>query len=133
MEHASLGVIVLIIIWVGPLFFYVNRIKKGYSYSLKKIRGILEIEKAIGRSTEEGKSICFSTGMTDVSPLLYACLGILSYIAEKVAQVSSRIVVPIRDPESLALVETTCRKLTRVRTSYLSMIQIKLDFYLLTS
>ena len=110
MEHASLGVIVLILIWVGPLFFYVRRVKNGHSYPLKKIRGILEIEKAIGRSTEEGKGICFSTGMTDVSPLLYACLGILNYIGEKVAQVRSRIIVPIRDPEALALVDTTLQK-----------------------
>lgn len=110
MEHSTLGVLALIVIFVGPLFFYITRVRNGSTYDLRKIRGIEEIENAIGRSVEEGRNVSFSTGMTDVSPLLFACLGILNFVAEKVAGLRSKILVPVRDPESLALIDSTMQQ-----------------------
>jgi len=109
MEHANPAVILLIILFVGPVLYYICQARKGATFFLRRIRGIDEIDAAIGRSVEEGRPICFSTGTTDVSPLLYACLGILHHITERVAQLRSRIIVPARDPEAIALFDATLR------------------------
>lgn len=82
----------------------------GHVYDLKKIKGISEIENAVSEAAEQGKGISFSTGMTDVSPLLFACLGVLNFIAEKAAQLRTKLIVPVRDPESLALIDATMQQ-----------------------
>lgn len=110
MEHSTPGIILLIIAFIGPLFYYVRKVRKGQTYELRMIRGIEEIENAIGRSAEEGRGVCFSTGMTDVSPLLFACLGILSFVSEKASQLRSKLIVPVRDPEALALIDSTLQQ-----------------------
>ncbi len=107
MEHATPGILILIILFIGPVLYYISRAKKGATFFLRRIRGIDEIDAAIGRSTEDGRPLCFSTGMTPVSPLFFACLGILHHIAEKVATLRSTIIVPEKDPEALALIDAT--------------------------
>jgi len=47
--------------------------------------------------------------MTDVSPLLYACLGILKYVAKLSAKVKIPVLLPVRDPEAIALVDATMK------------------------
>ena len=110
MEHSTPGTLLLILIFVGPLFFYVWRMRSGATYEMRSIRGIEEIKNAIGRATEEGRSISFSTGMTDVSPLLYSCLGILNYVADKAAMYKTPIIIPARDPEAIALMDATLQQ-----------------------
>lgn len=115
MEHATPGVIILIFLFLGPLFFYINRVKNGKSYELKSIKGIEEIEHAVHSSIEQGRPISFTTGMTDVSPLLFACLGVLSFVSKTVAKLKGGLIVPVRDPESLALIDST------IQQSYLAV------------
>jgi hypothetical protein len=110
MEHSTPGIIVLIFIFIGPLFFYISRVSRGHVYELRKIKGIEEIDNAIGRAVEEGRGVSFSTGMTDVSPLLFACLGVLNFVAEKCAQLKAKLIIPARDPESLALIDATLQQ-----------------------
>lgn len=107
MEHATPGILLLMLLFIGPVLYYISKAKKGATYFLRRIRGIDEIDAAIGRATENGRPVCFSTGMTTVSPLFFACLGILHHIAEKVASLRSSIIVPEKDPEALALIDAT--------------------------
>jgi hypothetical protein len=107
MEHATPGILLLMILFIGPVLYYISKAKKGATYFLRRIRGIDEIDAAIGRATEDGRPVCFSTGMTTVNPLFFACLGILHHIAEKVAKLRSSIIVPEKDPEALALIDAT--------------------------
>lgn len=107
MEHSTPAVLILIILFVGPVLWFVFKARKGQVFFLRRVRGIDEIDSAIGRAVEEGRPVSFSTGVTDVSPLLYACLGILHYVTEKTSKLRSTVIVPARDPESLALFDAT--------------------------
>jgi hypothetical protein len=51
----------------------------------------------------------FTTALTDVGPVLYACLGVLHSVARKVAQYKLKLFVPQFTPEAMALVEDTVR------------------------
>ena len=109
MEHSTPAMVVLILLLLGPGMYFSRRAVLGATYYLRKIRGIDEISHSIACSVEQGRPIIFSTGMTDVSPLLYACLGILKYVGKLGAKVKIPIFVPVRDPEALALVDATMK------------------------
>lgn len=114
MEHASPPAILLIFILVFPAILFISRAKRGSRIDVRRIPGINAIEEAIGRSVELGRPISFTSGLTAVSPLLYACLGVLRHIARKVAIFHSRIIVPCGDPESLVLTEATLQSAFRI-------------------
>lgn len=107
MEHASPIAIIMMILLVGPVAYYISRAKKNYDISVRRIPGIDAIDEAIGRSVELGRGISFTSGLTGISPLLYACLGSLRYIARRSAVYRSRFFVPCSDPEALALTQAT--------------------------
>lgn len=109
MEHSTPAIVILILVFLGPGMFFRRRAFKGARYYLRKIKGIDEISYSVACSVEEGRPICFSTGTTDVSPLLYACLGILKHIAKLSARVKIPLLIPVRDPEALALVDATVK------------------------
>lgn len=109
MEHSTPAIILLILFLLGPGIYFSRKAIKGATFYLRKIRGIDEISHSIACSVEQGRPIMFSTGMTDVSPLLYACLGILKYVTKLGAKVKTPVFVPLRDPEAIALVDAAMK------------------------
>jgi hypothetical protein len=71
---------------------------------------VLAIEDAVGKAAELGRPTVFSTGLTGVGPVLYACLGILQSVATKVARYKTKLFVTQYDPEALPIVEETVRE-----------------------
>lgn len=105
MQHATFGAILLTILIIGPIV--ANFFIKSTDFYIRKVKGIDAIFNVIGKSVEKGKTISFSTSMTSVGPLLYACLGILSSIGKKVATYKAKIIIPSRDPEVMAMTDAT--------------------------
>lgn len=108
-EHATPGMLVLLVILIGPVLYYIRRARSNRDMYVRRIAGIDAAEEAIGRSAELGRPVIFSTGLTPVSPILYACLGVLSYAAKRSAEFNSRFIVPQFNPEAMAVVEDTVR------------------------
>ena len=113
MEHATPGVLILIILFLGPVLYFIRKAQEGKEIYIRRIAGIDAIDEAVGRSVELGKPISFTTGLTGVGPLLYACLGVLRHVSRKVARFGSRLFVPIADPETLVLTEATVQNAYR--------------------
>ena len=109
LEHATPGTILLLLIIVGPVIYFIRKAQQGADLHIRRIRAIDAIDEATGRAAELGRPIVFSTGLTSVGPLLYACLGILYYVARKAANYATRIIAPQNDPQVLAIVEDTIR------------------------
>ena len=103
MEHANPFALVFILLTGGVLLYLIGRAKKGQEIFIRRIPGIDAIDEAVGRSVELGRPLIFTAGLITISPLFYACLNVLHYIAEKVARFSSKIYVPCYDPEVLVL------------------------------
>lgn len=108
-EHASLGMLILLMALLGPVLFFIWWARTGREIYVRRIAGIDAVDEAVGRSAELGRPITFSTGLTSVSPVLYACLGVLSYVSEKAARYRSRLIVPQYNPEAMAIVEDVVR------------------------
>jgi hypothetical protein len=95
---------------VGGLFLYgLKRAKKGLVI-IRKIPAVDAIEDVVSRCAEGGRPISFTTGLTELGPTLYACLGVLSHVARKAARLGIKIFVPVRTPEVLAITEETVKE-----------------------
>lgn len=121
LQHASVIIWILTAFIVLPVFYYINKAKKNKNLYVRRIPGIDAIDETIGRSVEMGRPLFFSTGLTRINPILYACLGVLNHVAKKAAIFHSKLFVPQNDPEVLAIVEDT------VRSAYQS--ENKLSYY----
>lgn len=113
MAHATPAIVLLVILMVGPVLYFIKRAKRGYPLFIRRIPGIDAVDEAIGRSIELGRPMSFTSGMTSVSPLLYACLGVLRHIGRKAALFTSRVLVPSYDPQVLALADATLQNAYR--------------------
>lgn len=68
--------------------------------SLRPIPGLAAIEEAVGRATELGKPIVFTTGWGgDIQrPTTIAALNLLRYVAAQAASYGCRLIFPTHDP-----------------------------------
>ncbi len=114
MTHATPFEILLALILVGPVLYYIRRALRGQQIFIRRIPGIDAIDQAIGRAVEMGRPVSFTTGLTGLSPLLYACLGVLQHITRRIARFHSKLIVPANDPEALAVTEAVIQNAYRL-------------------
>ena len=108
-EHSTPGIILLLILFIAPVLYLIKKAQKGEEIFVRRIPGVDAVDEAIGRSAELGKPIAFSTGLTSVSPVLYACLGVLAHVSYRAARFRSKLLVPQYNPEAMAIVEDVVR------------------------
>ena len=108
-EHATPGIIVMLVFLIGPVLIYIRRARSGRALYVRRLAGVDAIDEACGRAAEMGRPMSFSTGITGVGPILYACLGVLTYISGKAARYRSRLLLPQCDPTVMAIAEETAR------------------------
>ncbi len=108
-EHATPLMLLFLGLFLGPVLYFISRAQRGKQIFVRRIAGVDAIDEAVGRSAELGRPVSFSTGLTSVGPVLYACLGVLHYVTKKSAQYKSRLLVPQYNPEAMAIVEDVVR------------------------
>jgi hypothetical protein len=108
-DHATLGMLVLIVAFIAPVVLYIQLAKRGAVLPVRRIAGVDAIDEAVGRSAELGRPISYTTGLTPISPILYACLGVLFHIARKAALYKSRLLLPQSAPDVMAISEDVVR------------------------
>ncbi len=113
MEHATPAVIVLIVLFVAPVLYFIRQAKQGAEIFIRRIAGIDAIDDAVGRAVELGRPLSFTTGISGVGPVVYACLGVLRYIGRKAARYASHIFVPCSDARVMALADVTLQSAYR--------------------
>jgi len=100
----------ILIFLFGIVFFFIAQAQRNPNMFLRKIPGIDAVDEAVGRATEMGKPILYSTGYYDISELSTICsVSILAHVAKKVAQYDSRLIVPCKWPVAM----TVCQEVVR--------------------
>ena len=84
--------------------------RRGKDMYIRRIPGIDAIEDAVGRTVEMGRPMLFTFGLAGVGPLFFACLGVLSHMARMAARYSTRLFVPQRDVEVMAITQNAVRE-----------------------
>lgn len=113
MEHITPAGVLLVLLFILPVFYNISRAKKGKKIFIRRIPGIDAIDEAIGRSVELGRPLSFTTGLVGIGPLLYACLGVLHYVGKKAAIYSARLFVPCNNAEVMVLCDATLQNAYR--------------------
>lgn len=118
MEHATPAALILIVLFVGPVLYFIRRAIRGGTIYIRRIPAIDAIDEATGRAVELGKTISFTSGLSGIGPTLFACLEILRHIARKAALFGSKLVVPCIDPEALVLTDVTLQNAYRAENRF---------------
>lgn len=113
MQHATPAAVIFILVLIIPVLLAIAWEKKGKRINVRRIAGIDAVDDAIGRTVELGRPVSFTSGLTGIQPLLYACLGVLRHVARKAAIFGSQLFVPCSDPEALVLTEATLQNAYR--------------------
>jgi hypothetical protein len=98
-DRTSLALMIWVVLTgvVVAYFSYRHRVSR---LKLRTIAGIAAIEEAVGRATEQGKPVVFTTGWGgDIQrPTTLAALNLLRFVAGKAASYGCRILFPTHDP-----------------------------------
>jgi hypothetical protein len=97
------GFVCLLLIMAAVAYF-IKRAQGGSIPKVRRIPGIDAMDEAIGRAVEMGRPVIASHGIANLrdsttGPQTIAGLSVLSYVAKKCAEVSTRLIVPVRQPE----------------------------------
>jgi hypothetical protein len=94
-------VLLIIVVAEGLIALYLSRTGKAHP-KIRKIAGLEAIEEAIGRATEMGRPIAYTTGLGGIRDQVYyqtlAGLSILGYTAELAAKYNARLIYFPYDP-----------------------------------
>jgi hypothetical protein len=118
LQQATPAALVLLLLLVAPILYFIWKAYKGQKIAVRRIPGIDAVEDAIGRAVELGRPISFTSGLTGISPLLYACLSVLRFIARRVARFNATLFVPCNDPEALVLTDVTIQSAYRSENKF---------------
>ncbi|MBC8515514.1 hypothetical protein H8D30_06650 [bacterium] len=101
---------VLLMLFVVSLLYFLGQARKGVHFKIRKIAGLDAVNEAIGRATEMGRSILYSTGLEVASHIAtIASLTILSRVARRAARYGTRLQVPSFDPVVMTLAQEMVR------------------------
>ena len=105
---------VLFLCLIGwALWYAIRKAERKEDLYIRKIPGVDAVDEAVGRATEWGRPVSFTTALTSLSPVLYACLGVLFHIARRCARSRTSLVLPQSMPEVLAVTEDVMREAYR--------------------
>ena len=91
-----INIFVGIIILSGAIIYFIFASKSGKKFYIRKIAGIEEVENAVGRATEMGRSIYYVPGIHDMDDVqTLASMNILGRVARIAAENDTRIDVPV--------------------------------------
>lgn len=107
------NILIALILFGGIILYFVYHARKGKEFYLRKIAGLQAIDDAVGRATEMGKPILYTTGIGLIGEIAtIASLNILGEIAKKCAQYDTKLINPHVNP----IVYTVAREV--VKESY---------------
>ena len=104
-----INTLLMTLLITGVFLYSLSRAKKGQSF-IRRINGLDAIEEAVGRATEMGKPIFYTTGLYDIEAIsTIASVFVLGEVAKKVAAYDCGLVVPHKQ----FLTMSVCRAVTK--------------------
>ena len=109
MEHANLTVYLLEGILVTVILWKILSARRGKQLFIRRIPGLSAIDEAVGRATEMGRPMLFSTGLGGLDIVSLQSLSILGHIIRIAAKYRARIIVATADSVLYTIAEETAR------------------------
>jgi len=109
MEHANLTVYLLEGFLAFVILWKILSARRGRELFIRRIPGLSAIDEAVGRATEMGRPMLFSTGLGGLDIVSLQALSVLSHIIRVAAKYRARIIVATADSVLYTLAEETSR------------------------
>jgi hypothetical protein len=110
LEHANWFMSALFCTLSGIIVVSVLVAQRGRAMFIRRIPGLAAIEEAVGRATEMGRPIFFSTGLGSIEIVSLQALAILSHIVKLAARHATRIIVGTADSKLYPVAEESVRE-----------------------
>jgi len=108
--HATYAMMILIGVFCGPIAYYILAARAGRQIYIRPIPGLSAIDEAVGRATEMGRPVLYSTGLSYLNIIGLCSVAILSHVARLAARYDLRIVVPVNDYLLYPIAEESARE-----------------------
>ena len=106
----KLELFLAVIIFTILMLVFINRARRGQELYIRPLAGIDAVDEAIGRATEMGRPILYVLGLGVASDIAtIASFTILGRVAKKVAEYSTKLIVPCYDPIVMTVAQETVR------------------------
>jgi len=106
-----MNVLVITLLVSILVIYYIRRAHAGDKLFVRKIAGLDAIDDAVGRSTEMGRPILYSFGLSYLNEVwTIASLSILHRVAQKCAEYSTRLLIPQYDPLVMSAAQETVKQ-----------------------
>ena len=109
-EHANSFVTLLIAVLVAGIVITIVTAQVGRVLFIRRIPGLNAIEEAVGRATEMGRPILFSTGLAGLGIVSLQALAVAAHIAKTAVRYGTRLILPICDQTMMPVTEETIRE-----------------------
>jgi hypothetical protein len=112
LQHSNLQTEILLGVLSFFIVFNVLRARAGGMLFIRRIPGIDHLDEAIGRATEMGRPLLFSSGLGALDIVTLQALTILSHIVRHACRLSTRVLAPVfgGDPTLFPVVEQVYRE-----------------------
>jgi hypothetical protein len=110
LEHANTFHLILMIVICATIVLTIITAKRGRKLFIRRIPGLSAIDETVGRATEMGRPMLFSTGLDPLGPTTLQAVAIMTHIARLAARYGNRLIVPVYDPLMVAVLEEATRE-----------------------
>ena len=101
----KIPLLIAMLLFSAAIVWNIYDARSGKDIFVRRIPGLEAVDEAIGRATEMGRSILYSTGLGGVSGVAtIASMTILGQVARRTADYETALRVPCRDPIVLNVV-----------------------------
>lgn len=110
-NFSRLNVLVALLIATLLVFYFIRKSKKQGGLYLRPIAGLAAIEEAVGRATEMGKAVLYTTGLGKMERVAtIASMNILGNVARRVASYGTPLIIPCYDPVVMAVAQEVVKE-----------------------
>lgn len=110
LDHANPFVLLVLFSLVSVIIVAIITSQRGRLPFIRRISGLNAIDEAVGRATEMGRPILFSTGLAGVSLPSLQALAVAGHVARTAVRYGSRMILPVCDQTMMPLTEQVMRE-----------------------
>ncbi len=114
LEPSRIFAFLTMLLLSGAIIYHIRAAMRGREYHVREIAGVQAIEEFIGRATEMGRPVHFSSGPSTLTgnsaPEMLAGLQVLSHVARLCARYDARIIATASQPDVFLSTMETVRQ-----------------------
>lgn len=110
LDHANSFARLLFFALVSVIVVNIVSAQSGRIPFIRRIPGLNAVDEAVGRATELGRPILFSSGLSGLSIVGLQALAVASHVWRSAVRYGTRMIMPVCDPTMMPITEAVMRE-----------------------